>query len=583
MQYDVDQLLSGNLWLELAENSPPIMRDRWMEVRNRMIVHTQGLPSEKLIGRQRPYEDESIARYRLDNYTPITQPIISRAFNALTRIFQDDNHAIMSWSDDLAEYMAENRFYGRDLRLFLYQVVMKSMIEDPNGLLIWVPDEESMLSSRPQTRIDVLPEIITSDRILFWHRDLLVVESEEKTWIKRARNSKTTVPEGQVVYVINRDKIAKCKQIGEKHEKKYEITYEHNLPEGMGLPVITLGGDYVSEGYYDSYFSAFSKFGDEAIRQFSDWQAIMVTSAFPIKVMDSMECDNPNAFYDRQGRHCIGDPDNIDTHRKCPRCNGEGKIYGFGPYGVIVKPDQSNTPPGEQYHDPEMLRYVSPDVNIIRESRESWMVLLDKAEQSLNLNFILEAQSGVAKAIDREELYSMLNNISSNFYDNIMFRSMWLIEQYRHVYPNDRVKPVIIKPKEFHIRTERELLDEYKELIQNNTTKALADQALTAYIDKAYSGDKVTKKTYEFLLRYDVLLSYNVAEKTTVADVFGDKGENMIIRNIYARQALQALAAEVDQQTFVEMEYPQMKAWVDAYIQPYLVPETQPLQFNDND
>ena len=55
--------------------------------------------------------------------------------------------------------------------------------------------------------------------------------------------------------------------------------------------MIVLGGDFNADGLYESFFAPYLAFGNEAIRQFSDWQAISTTASFPIREEFFTQCD----------------------------------------------------------------------------------------------------------------------------------------------------------------------------------------------------------------------------------------------------------------------------------------------------
>ena len=160
------------------------------------------------------------------------------------------------------------------------------------------------------------------------------------------------------------------------------------------LPAIVLGGDLTDNDYFESYFSAFVPFGNEAIRQYSDWQGVMTTTCFPYREEVAETCSAPGC---RDGA-CWNE--NEQEHYPCRVCKGTGRVITRSPFGVFLREKNNSILDGGGNNSSEpMIRFVSPPVDVIEYSGNAWQTLLKKAEDSLHLNPINEAQSGTAKEI----------------------------------------------------------------------------------------------------------------------------------------------------------------------------------------
>jgi len=137
---------------------------RWVEIFEEMKVHTRGDVPGVLLNTQRPNEDEKVFTYRKSIYQPITKSSINRSINRLFRIFLNSNFSFKV-SDEIEKYLKEKIFEKRAFFEFFHGIVVKRMIEDPNGYLVWLPSGKGL---EDQTeKVTVLPEIIDSSKIWF--------------------------------------------------------------------------------------------------------------------------------------------------------------------------------------------------------------------------------------------------------------------------------------------------------------------------------------------------------------------------------------------------------------------------------
>jgi hypothetical protein len=321
-------------------------------------------------------------------------------------------------------------------------------------------------------------------------------------------------------------------QFGSKIDRKFNtvLIYEHNI--GM-VPAIVLGGDYTDENFFDSYFSAFVPFANEAIRQYSDWTAVMTTSAFPYREEQAETCDAKGC------RNGIVYNSETDEHDRCGTCKGSGRVISRSPFGVFIR-EKGNTAMGETTSSEPMLRFISPPVDIIKYSGEAWETLLRKAEDALHLTTIDEAQSGTAKQIDREDSFSQLTKISNNVFDEIIYRSLVFIEKYRNVVePSD---PIIVKPISFSMKSESDLIDEITKLSDKNAPVAFLVESTKDLARKRFSGNKSVSRIVEILVSYDPIFNLNTKDKQMLL-ASGTIRKDDLLKSLFAYKTLAGLVA----------------------------------------
>lgn len=531
----------------------PDYYESWEDVRETMFVHTRGKKPGRILTERRPNEDPEIKKYREMIYEPITKGSIQRAIDKLHRIFQSANFSIQV-SDELDAYLNQKRFSQNFFYSYIQKFVVPRMIEDPNGWLVWLPSGEGL--TNPSIKVEVQPLIIGSDQIKYLDDYCITwLDTKEKSQIRKAQK---LVNDGLVYYTLTLDGYYRHSQYGDDRKLQFEITpiYMHNM--GM-IPGCVLGGDQTPEKYFESYFSAFVPFANEAIRQYSDWQGVMTTSAFPYREEVGETCDARGC---RDG--IIYDSDNQE-HDVCRKCNGTGRIVSRSPYGVFIREKGNAAFTGESGSDP-LIRFVSPPVDIISYSGDAWQTLLKKAEDALHLHTIDEAQSGVAKMIDREDSFAQLTKISNNIFDEIIYKSLIYIEGYRNV--SNPQAPIIIKPISFSMKTEYDLIHEITQLSDRNSPVSFLIETTKDLARKRFSGNKPVSRMVEILLSYDPI--YNVSSTDKVALLnSGSIAKQDVIKSLFAYKALSSIVAD-NGTVILEKPMTEIFAMIDAYVAPII-------------
>lgn len=528
------------------------VKSEWVAIYDEMRVHTRGESPGALLNTRRPNEDPDIFSYRKSIYEPITKGPINRSINKLFRIFLNSNFSYKV-SEGLEDYLQEKRFMKRNFFEFFHGAVTKRMIEDPNGYLLWLPEGAGLTDQRE--KVDVVPELLDSSRI--WY-----VSDEVITWSETGIDKRNTP---DTLYSLTKDGY----YIHEKRDKYYIVTllYSHDLEM---IPAVVLGGILKEDGVMESYFNSFLPFGNEAIRQYSDFQAVNVTSAFPYRTEQYTECDYPKCM----GRgwfeeDCEGDC--LPKTVTCPVCKGTGHKSHNSPYGVFVRKEAG---PGEEINTLPMVEFTSPSKDILEYQRETWMELLEQAKKAIFDDAIDEAQSGVAKIIDREDLHSFLASIADNVYDHLLTKSLIILNGYRDI--SSKEKPEVTKPTSFIIKTEGDLVEELGVLLEKKAPVPFVMETIKDLAQKRFSTNKAASRAIKFLMVYDPLFALSPEEKNMLiaTNVIDDLTRN---KNINAYQVLQRLL--IKDPELLDKGYDAVAKKMDDEIAK-LMPEKQPI-FNE--
>jgi len=536
---------------EIGRIKHPKHYEQWVKVRDTMFVHTRGKNPGEILTKRRPNEDPEVQEYRLSIYEPITKGSINRAIDKLYRIFASANFSIQV-SAELSEYLNDKKFMGQFFYSYIQKFVMRRMIEDPNGWLAWIPTGEGL--TNPTVKVEVAPVLIGSDQIKYVDQDTLTwLDADTKSMVLSGGN---LIEEGLVYYTLTETSFYKHEQFGPKGDMTFRLIpiYEHNIGS---LPAVILGGDLTDEGYFDSYFSAFVPFANEAIRQYSDWTAVMTTSGFPYREEVADTCSAPGC---RDGV-CYNNQD--DSHYPCKVCKGTGRVISRSPYGVFLREKGGNVL-DSSYGQDAMIRFVSPPVEVLEYSGKAWETLLRKAEDALHLDKIDEAQSALAKRVDQEDGFMLLIKISNNTFDELIYRSLLIIEKYRSV--NNPMDPVIVKPISFMMKTEIDLINEINMLSDKNAPMAFLVETTKDLAKKRFSGNQTVARIVEILVSYDPIYNVSTKDKQILVQS-GTIKKDDIIKSLFAYKTLVRLVSEKGTE-YLETQLSEIFADLDAEMAP---------------
>jgi hypothetical protein len=561
-------------------------KSEWIRVYVAMATHTsKRIPTELLLA-QRPNEEPDTFKYRVANYRPITYGSMNKALDDVYRILNGVSYTL-NGPDNVKQYFkdtnleeynntAQNEICSIDL--FLQKIVLKRMIEDPNGFLVWVPD--NMVDSA--TKVQPKPKLVYSEDFIYSDKNVFIYDSCEKTPLTKDDGS--VEMSGEKYYIFTPNEYWSLYQVGSLANPTWETVkiYRHGLGK---YPVIVLGGDMCSHdidkkqksaSYYDSYFSPYLAFGDEAIRQFSDWQAIMTTAGFPKAEEFMTECaiekyslrsNDPNASEEEFQNNNIG--------------YAKLKPMQRGPYGRILrKVPNSNVADDALDANIPSIRYINPDVEVARYSGESWEKLIDKAEQALNIDMTVGVdQSGKAKLLDKEGQYSMLTKIGNNVFSNIYNNSLRIVDGYLNTTTIQNSKASVNKPSTFWVKNELDLIQEISTLKTNNAPSFFLAEATTDLAKKRFNGNPVNQKMFDFIALYDSLFIYTATEKNSLLASGAITLDDIII-SLRMYSVLMQIISDWSPATFIETDMQAIKDEFDTRIAEY-IPEPVTPQFDE--
>jgi hypothetical protein len=256
---------------------------------------------------------------------------------------------------------------------------------------------------------------------------------------------------------------------------------------------------------------------------------------------------------------------------ECPTCKGEGRLVPTGPYGILYRSEATMMSDGAAREIP-VMRFLSPDVAIVKYSGDYWMQLLDKVNKALNLLFVEQAQSGVAKEKDREDEVAMLDRMGEHYYGHLFRNSMMTIADIRGIaYRPEEV--YITLPPTFVVKTEADLMEELKSINEVGVNPLFRIEASREHIRKRFPGNMRMQKMYDVLSWYDPLFGYTTNERMSM-QAKGSVDPMTERRSIYGPAALQRLVGTEGEQV-LELEAATLEAKLDDLINT-MAPEPEP-------
>lgn len=431
-----------------------------------------------------PHEPEITRQWRLSQYKPFTREPFLKAIQVITgAIFQDSGYSIEIDNKDDNDYIWSNNFDGKNLVQYI-TATFQNICQDPNGVYVIIPEQ-----SARETIDEVRPQIhfIKSRYIKYHTDDELVFER------------------GQLMWVANRFGYYRFQKDNDGNWKNMDDNNGYYVHMLGYKPVITAGGIWNAQGYYDSWLQAAKPLADEFVGGMSGEQMVMKEASHPFITAAESNCPECNGVGKFQKACSCGDTCNLCAGQpileSCGRCHGTGSMSHNPADWQIVPADQMGN---------DLIKITNPDVSINKLHIERNAALKQAIMQALHLDVIDQAQSGAAKALDMETRYQFVSNINNDLFDRIIPRMIDAILSMRNVtVTSDGLRPItpvytLVKPTQFQIKTSYDLLIEYTE-----AAKDLPDFMLGEYLndlaDKQFGGNDTLKKKTRIITQMDVL------------------------------------------------------------------------------
>lgn len=565
MEFDFDDYIKDFFKIEFDKD----LKKKYVDVFEQMAVHTRKFNPGNLLNKARPNEENKITEYRIANYRPITYGSINKSFDDVYRAVGGANYSIENADELTKEYINQNYFDNNTLEMYLQKRVLRRGIEDPNGFLVWLPSGVGL--TEQNERINPTPSLVYSSQLHFTDfENVFSYLSTETNIIKDGER----IIEGKIYYIFTKTNFYKYIQIAADETYQIYPVYNHNIGQ---IPMVVLGGDINDNNFYNSFFSGYLAYGDEAICAFSDWQAQRITSGFPIIEEFVADCEI-QTFVNKENNPI---PDGEEKFQGVVKSVGERTIHK-SPYGITLRKIPSKNATFDDSLDASIpsRRYIAPLVDVAKYAGEVCVMLIKMAEESLQQSLSYAGDSGKKVELTNEGKYSMLTKICNNYFNNIYRKSLIFIESYLKRKTAESVSISMNIPMTFTITTESDIIAEIAVLKTNNVPAMYISESMKDLSKKRFAGNPVAQKISDLIIIIDPLFTYSIEEKLSM-QLSNTISQEAFVISVNAYGVFTKIVSDLSPETFLKMTNDELIALFNKEIQEYM-PENETSLKDDN-
>jgi len=518
----MDEAQIAELVKLIQESKMPVWWTSYAEqLAYNLQVHTKGLMFDKVTGLY-PNEHPDSQRHCINSYESITKGSIWKSINNIIRVFNNSSYNIQI-SDKtrgvIEEYQeSEGNFFSQ----FLESWIKYAIATDPNGICVTYPLGYTDDLYRYVCYKDL--KLVTDDVLIFISQE----ESEKKIEMTDREYGKEIfldyeyAKEGQlnVKHTTTRtfNRRLEVKYINEVYHvftKTHFIRFHKEKPgdsefiykfyqhpnELETLPYFENGGVEIEKDLHESFVQTFIPFGNLALMSHRNQRATDLMFSYPRMSEVQQPCD------ECQGKGeipCVTSDTGWDV---CSICKGSKFVSIQSPYKVYRKVHDSFDVDGKVFSTPS-VEFYTPPTGIIDYNNKQWQQYLAQAEEAVFVQQKTDTgnvESAKSKAIDREELYAWLSNISKVLYNNLQ---MFLQNLENYINPNP-IKVSVEQPYSFAILTESEAFEAMTTMLGSNAPVLLKASQIDNFVNKFVSESSPVKRALQVLKKYDLLLYYS--------------------------------------------------------------------------
>lgn len=508
-----------------------------------LSVHLYGKTPDKLLDMVRPREDPEVKKYRKQAYQPTTKATAEKALSMVSKIFNPTLSSIQ-WKNqtksgkELESYTKEYYPFYNSVVTFMQQTALKKMLADPNGVMCVKPYKKVLIDSeRPQP----VAFIYGSSAVWYFDEDMFLI-------LKKMQMDRKGVKTFYFEY-FDKEFIREL-EVRKISPKVIEVTEDYTFRHLCNdMPIWHLRGvpHAKDDGtvYYRSFFDAALPFWNQSIIHESDLLGAYINHMHPIRAELAEECD----YIDDKRHKCKAGflYDEAGTQSVCPSCKGTGHKSVKGPYGVYMYNREKLSTDGGAGLTP--VEYITVPTEPTKMLEERVDKLLEKGLYALNmdvLNKIGENQSGVAKVIDRDELYDFLYRIGvvmfdihlANVYDYTNSQMFGVSDAGKSLEKN---LPEILKPVKFDISSALEIMEEMKVAKDSGANPQYIREKQKQVNAKEFASAPDIKQRLDLELDLDPCPELDVDNITLLVDKGQISKENAYIHNNIERLIDRAL------------------------------------------
>lgn len=495
-----------------------------------------------------PRENEVTRQWRKSQYKPFTQAPFQQCIDkAVGTIFADSNYSLSVEDSEDNDYIQGNNFHGHSLVEYM-ESMTKAICEDPNSLFVTIPGEPyySTTTTRIEPRVYHIPTTdiihLTDDEVIFNINDISWLINN----IGYFRFQKND--DGKYIHI-------------DAAKGGYYAHLMGNVPKHFA------GGIWNTRGYFESYLKAGQSFADQFVSDRSAADLVNKDSTHPYVTMASVDCPTCNhtgkiqwcTTCSKTSENCICEEGKWSL-KSCDKCGGTGEM-SWNPADMMVAPPKDMAAG-------DLIKVVNPEMAIPEFHKKNVEDCYNGIMRALYQSYIDEAQSGTAKKIDREGEYLFYQKLSNGIFAlcEAILKDILSLRSTSFVGGKPTLNPsayVIVKPTQFAIKTEQDLLDEFKISTDSKIPDFIKSRQLTELMDKLYGGDYVMQRKTQLIIQMDSLAV--TSEQDKLAKVNGGaKSPRDWQFNTELPTILDGIVRDKGREWFLDATYEVIKGMVDT-------------------
>lgn len=541
-------------------------------------VHQKGLVPIKLINDARPHESSEIKKYRVKIYKPKTKNIFNRVVSSLSKIERATDFSVKFDSSGFPESINEEEapddfnleYYPiyNSVTDYVFRVGINTYVKDPNAVLAVCVNEDT-INVPDNEFIKPYPKIFPFKNVLAFAKDCSYFVCEDETKCNYITPS-GNIAKGRIVWVFDKQNIQRYEQINSDGALVLKFDYLHGFDY---CPAIQLKGAVVDEkdGYiiYSSRLSPMVSDLDEAAREYNDLQASKIMHLYPERwEFANLQCKkcSGSGFTTKVGMVGIMG----STKETCSECQGHGSAGRSPLQKIIVNPADLQL--GQAQAPIPPAGFIEKDVEILKMLETSVETHIYNALASVHMQHLAQVpmqQSGVAKAIDRDEQNNFIYSVQTDL-ANLIYHIIYCNNKYRYSYlmqnaskeDFEKLMPQITLSQKFDLISSEYLMNELVAATEKVGNAALSNQLQVEYANKKFYNEPSAKELVQLTIELDPLPNKTSDEKMVELQTDGITKEDYIIScNIYpfVKRAL------IEDENFCKLGYMQQMEVLTKY------------------
>ena len=496
-----------------------------IKLAHKLKVHAYGSVPEHLINERRPNESEAIKDYRKKIYVPITKRTMSKVMSSLEKIRRSQDWNIQYDADamqrrivesETLEQYCEYRYpHFTSITNWAFSVLLRKYLLDANGIIAIIPES---IPTNNTEYVKPIAQFFDSEQIVDFVEGEYAVLRSRDTSTYYTHNGKRVNNNGAIYYIMTPTQIVKYEQVSAKELQETDI-YEHNIGE---LPAFKAGGIFHSrcnnDTIYESRIAGMIPSLDEAAREYSDLQAEILQHIHSEKYMfANQDCPVCNGTGREFKKNANGEEEQVACHH----CHGRGSVTNVSPYGEYIINAQKF---GEQTLPTPPMGYVQKSTEIAKFEDEHVRQHIYDALAAINMEFLAEtpiAQSGTAKAYDKDELNNFVNAVAEDIV-RILDKIYFFVNEYRNslivpqIDKRRAMLPKINVPTKYDILNTSTLMAELKAARDANVNPMILRELEIDYAKKQFNTDPEVARMVQITFDLDPLFGMTDDAKMTM-------------------------------------------------------------------